>query len=77
MYSVGEITSRAFKLSLNKKLRELKPARDAHSCHITNIEPLAPSLSDLLRAMVVMHNNNGCVALETNNRENNIKIERP
>ena len=26
----------------NKKLSELKPARDAHSCHITNIEPLAP-----------------------------------
>ena len=26
----------------NKKLNELKPARDAHSCHITNIEPLAP-----------------------------------
>ena len=26
----------------NKKLRELKPARDARSCHITNIEPLAP-----------------------------------
>ena len=44
----------------NKKLRELKPARDAHSCHITNIEPL---LSDLLPAIVVMHNNDGCVAL--------------
>ena len=27
---------------LNKKLSELKPARDVHSCHITNIEPLAP-----------------------------------
>ena len=26
----------------NKKLSELKPARDAHGCHITNIEPLAP-----------------------------------
>ena len=26
----------------NKKLSELKPARDVHSCHITNIEPLAP-----------------------------------
>ena len=25
----------------NKKFSELKPARDAHSCHITNIEPLA------------------------------------
>ena len=23
---------------INKKLSELKPARDAHSCHITNIE---------------------------------------
>ena len=26
----------------NKKLSELKPACDVHSCHITNIEPLAP-----------------------------------
>ena len=26
----------------NKKLSELKPARDVHSCDITNIEPLAP-----------------------------------
>ena len=34
-------------------------------------------LSDLLPAMVVMHNNNGCVALETNNRANNVRIERP
>ena len=24
-----------------------------------------------------MHHNNGCVALETNNRANNIKIEKP
>ena len=30
------------KLFQYKKIRELKPARDAHSCHITNIEPLAP-----------------------------------
>ena len=30
----------------NKKLSELKPARGAHSCHITNIEPLAPLNSD-------------------------------
>ena len=26
----------------NKKLSELKPARDVHSCHTTNIGPLAP-----------------------------------
>ena len=26
----------------NKELSELKPARDVPSCHITNIEPLAP-----------------------------------
>ena len=26
----------------NKKFSELKPARDVHPCHITNIEPLAP-----------------------------------
>ena len=28
--------------AINNKFRELKPALDAHSCHITNIEPLAP-----------------------------------
>ena len=29
-------------LCQNKKFSELKPARDVHSFHITNIEPLAP-----------------------------------
>ena len=37
--------------SANKKLSELKPARDAHSCHITNIEPLAPGLTLILRSL--------------------------
>ena len=37
----------------NKKLSELntKPVRDAHSCHITNIEPLAPGLTLILRSL--------------------------
>ena len=34
------------------------------------------SLTLTLRSLV-MHNNNGCVALETNNGANNTKIERP
>ena len=29
------------RIIVKQELRELKPARDAHSCHITNIEPLA------------------------------------
>ena len=28
-------------------------------------------------AIIVMHNNNRCVAVETNNRANNIRIKRP
>ena len=44
---VGEIQVKSRALNVcaffyNKKLREPKPVRDAHSCHITNIEPLAP-----------------------------------
>ena len=38
-------------IECNKNLSELKPARDAHSCHITIIEPLAPGLTLILRSL--------------------------
>ena len=40
--SVAERGTGRVTYAQNKKLSELKPARDVHSCHITNIEPLAP-----------------------------------
>ena len=49
--SVAERGSGRLTNAKNKKLSELKPARNAHSCHITNIEPLAPGLTLILRSL--------------------------
>ena len=51
MKAIQAVLSAAVLFMQNKKLSELKPARDAHSCHITNIEPLAPGLTPILRSL--------------------------